>query len=117
MLVLEHKSFDRPDEVEHTEKLRADIVDVGAGMVWRGVFEPGWRRTVHYETGETGLCEDPHVFYHIAGRFRFLMRDGTELEGVPGDLTVLPPGHDAWVVGDEPVVVIDFYGASTYVEP
>jgi hypothetical protein len=99
--------------VERSEKFRADIVELDGGVVWRGVMEPGWRRTVHYGQDES-LCEDPHVFYHVSGRFHFLMRDGTELEGNPGDITVLPPGHDAWVIGDDTVVVIDFFDASNY---
>ena len=56
----------------------------------------------------------PHFQYHVAGKLAIRMDDGTELIAGPGDITSLPSGHDAWVVGDEPVVVVDWYGASNY---
>ena len=52
--------------------------------------------------------------FEKGGRLRVRMADGTEFEATPGEVTALPPGHDAWVVGDEPVVVVDWYGASNY---
>jgi hypothetical protein len=62
----------------------------------------------------TGSCEAPHFQYHVSGRLAIRMDDGTEMVAGPGDITSLPKGHDAWVVGDEPVVVVDWYGASSY---
>src|SRR4051812_12975806 len=62
----------------------------------------------------TASCEAPHFQYHVSGRLSIRMDDGTELVAGPGDITSLPSGHDAWVVGDEPVVVVDWYGASNY---
>ena len=59
-------------------------------------------------------CEAPHFQYHVSGQLAILMDDGTELVAGPGDITSLPSGHDAWVVGDEPAVVVDWYGASNY---
>jgi hypothetical protein len=56
----------------------------------------------------------PHFQYHVQGTLHIVMADGTELDTRPGDVTALPQGHDAWVVGDEPVVVIDWWGASHY---
>ena len=63
---------------------------------------------------KTASCEAPHFQYHISGRLGIRMDDGTEFTAQPGDITSLPSGHDAWVVGDEPVVVVDWYGASNY---
>jgi hypothetical protein len=62
----------------------------------------------------TELCEAPHFQYHIAGTLRIKMADGTEFEARAGGITSLPAGHDAWVVGNEDVVVVDWYGASEY---
>ncbi len=60
------------------------------------------------------LCEAPHFQYHVQGTLHVVMADGSEFDAQPGDVTALPQGHDAWVVGDEPVVVVDWYGASNY---
>jgi ethanolamine utilization protein EutQ (cupin superfamily) len=60
------------------------------------------------------LCEAPHFQYHLEGTLHIVMGDGTELDAGPGDVTALPHGHDAWVVGDEAVVVVDWWGASNY---
>jgi hypothetical protein len=78
------------------------------------VFEPGWRwpNDVKPRVG-TASCEAPHFQYHVSGRLAIRMDDGDEFVAEPGDITSLPSGHDAWVVGDEPVVV-DWYGASNY---
>jgi hypothetical protein len=62
----------------------------------------------------TDLCEAPHFQYHVQGVLHMVMTDGSEFDARPGDVTALPQGHDAWVVGDEPVVVLDWYGASNY---
>ena len=64
----------------------------------------------------TDLCEAPHFQYHVAGTLHIVMADGAEFDAGPGDVTALPQGHDAWVVGDEPVVVVDWFGASNYAQ-
>jgi quercetin dioxygenase-like cupin family protein len=63
---------------------------------------------------KTESCQAPHLQYHVAGRLRVVMDDGQEMEFGPGDVSWLPPGHDAWVVGDEPAVVIDISGMGAY---
>jgi quercetin dioxygenase-like cupin family protein len=62
----------------------------------------------------TELCQAPHFGYQISGRLHHVMADGTEHESGPGDIVVIPPGHDAWVVGNEPCVLIDWNGATNY---
>jgi hypothetical protein len=62
----------------------------------------------------TEWCEAPHFQYHVSGTLRIQMADGTELDAVAGDVTALPSGHDAWVVGDEPAVIVDWWGATDY---
>jgi quercetin dioxygenase-like cupin family protein len=78
-------------------------------------LQPGWRWSNDVKPiAKTESREAPHFQYHVSGRLAILMDDGQEFTAVPGDLTSLPSGHDAWVVGDEPVVTVDWYGASSY---
>ena len=103
---LEIKSFDAPDEdLAGLEKTQARRVDLGAVSAWRFVFAPGWRYTEHFEPQ---LCTAPHAGYVVAGRLHVMMEDGTEAEAGPGQIAMIDPGHDAWTVGDEPCVFIDF---------
>jgi hypothetical protein len=111
----EHKSFDAPDEVREFPNGRAEILRIGDAEVGRYVFEPGWRWSNDVKPiAETDSCQVPHFQYQLSGRLAIRMDDGTELIAGPGDVTSLPSGHDGWVVGDEPVVVIDWWGASSY---
>jgi hypothetical protein len=111
----EQKSFASPDEVREFPNGRAEILKVGDGEVGRFVFQPGWRWSNDVRPiAKTDSCQVPHFQYHVSGRLGIRMDDGTELVAGPGDITSLPAGHEGWVVGDEPAVVIDWYGASDY---
>ena len=111
----EHKTFGLPDEVREFSNGQAEIVSIGGGDVGRLVLQPGWRWSNDVKSiAGTDSCEAPHLQYHVSGQLAIRMDDGTEMVAGPGDLTSLPSGHDAWVVGDEPVVVVDWYGASNY---
>ena len=115
MASTEHKSFASADETRTFEKGMVDLIDVGGGRVGRLTLQPGWRWSEHVKPiAGTDWCEAPHFQYQVSGRIHVVMQDGTEFESVAGDVTVLPSGHDAWVVGDEPVVLIDWHGASNY---
>jgi hypothetical protein len=115
MAASEQKSFDQPDETRTFEHGRVDLVHIGDSDIGRLTLEPGWRWSDHVQPiAGTDLCEAPHFQYHVAGTLRVRMADGSELDAGPGDVTALPSGHDAWVVGDEPVVVVDWWGASNY---
>ncbi len=111
----EAKAFGAPDETRTFEKGRVELLTIGGGTVGRLTLEPGWRWRDHVKPlAGTAWCEAPHFQYHVAGRLHVVMADGTEFDAIPGEVTVLPAGHDAWVVGDEPVVVVDFFGATNY---
>jgi hypothetical protein len=111
----EHRSFDKADEVREFPNGRAEILSVGGADIGRLVLEPGWRWSSDVKPiAKTESCEAPHFQYHISGELAIRMDDGTEFTAGPGDVTSLPSGHDAWVVGDEPVVVVDWFGASAY---
>jgi hypothetical protein len=115
MSAIEHKTFAKPDELREVPRGRAEIVKVAAGEVGRLVFQPGWRWSKDVKPlAKTRSCEAPHFQYHVSGQLAIRMDDGTELVAGPGDVTALPSGHDAWVVGDEAVVVVDWCGASQY---
>ena len=111
----EHKSFGEPDETREFPNGKAEIVSIGDAEVGRMTFTPGWRWSDDVKPiAGTGSCEAPHFQYHVSGQLAIRMDDGTEMIAGPGDITSLPSGHDAWVVGNEPVVVVDWYGASNY---
>jgi hypothetical protein len=111
----EHRSFQTPDETREFPNGRAEIVNTADGEVGRLVLEPGWRWSNDVKPiANTASCEAPHFQYHVSGRLAIRMDDGSEFVAGPGDVTSLPSGHDAWVVGDEPVVVVDWFGASNY---
>lgn len=111
----ETRGFDSPDEVLEFPLGRGEVVTIGGGKVMRITVQPGWRWSEHLKpTVGTQWCEAPHFQYVVAGRMAGQMADGTPFEASAGDVNMLPPGHDAWVVGDEPVVVIDWGGAHVW---
>ena len=111
----EQKDFAHPDEVRTFERGRVELVKIGDTEIGRLVLEPGWRWSRHVkQIAGTELCEAPHFQYHVSGTVHIEMGDGTVFEAGPGQVTSLPSGHDAWVVGDEPVVLVDWWGASNY---
>ena len=115
MAKAERKNLKSPDETRTFEKGKVDLVNIGGGTVGRLTLEPGWQWSKHVKPiAKTDLCEAPHFQYHASGRLHIVMADGTELEVGPGEICALPQGHDAWVVGNEPVVLIDWAGASNY---
>ena len=111
----EQKSFGMPDETRTFERGVVELLRIGGGEVGRLTLQPGWRWSEHVKPlAGTELCQAPHFQYHVSGTLHVVMADGTEFDAKPGDVTALPQGHDAWVVGDDPVVVVDWYGASHY---
>lgn len=111
----EHKDFRKPDEVREFPKGRLELIAVGGATVGRAVFEPGWKWSTSVQPiVKTRSCEAPHFQYHVSGVMRIRMDDGTEFDCRAGEVSLLPPGHDAWVVGNEPAVVVDFQGMIDY---
>jgi quercetin dioxygenase-like cupin family protein len=111
----QQKDFASPDEVRTFDHGRLELLNVGDSEIGRLVLEPGWRWSEHVKPiAGTELCEAPHFQYHVAGTLHVKTADGEEFDAGPGQVTSLPAGHDAWVVGDEDVVVVDWWGASSY---
>jgi quercetin dioxygenase-like cupin family protein len=112
---LEVKSTNIPDEARTFEKGKIELVKIGGATVGRAVLQPGWRWSTHVKPiVKTKSCEAPHFQYHVSGTLHVLMDDGTEIDCKPGDVSLVPPGHDGWVVGNEPVVMVDFQGMVDY---
>lgn len=111
----EYKNFSTPDEVREFPKGRLELININGATIGRGIFEPGWRWSTSVQPlAKTHSCEAPHFQYHVSGTLHVVMDDGTEFDCKPGDLSVLPSGHDAWTVGNEPAVVVDFQGMVDY---
>src|SRR5271157_5796694 len=112
---IEGKSLNKPDEVRTFDKGKLELVNIGGRTVGRATFQPGWRWSQSVKPlVNTKSCEAPHFQYHVAGTLRVRMDDGTVTDVKAGELSFIPPGHDAWVVGKTPVVVIDFQGMVDY---
>ena len=117
---LEVKRGNTPDESRpFAQHGHAEVhVLAGGGGVMRGVFEPGWRWSQDVAPiAHTTSCQAPHLGYVVSGRMRIRMNDGTEEEIAPGDFFRITPGHDAWVVGSEACVLVDFAGYTEYARP
>jgi class 3 adenylate cyclase len=118
MARIQSGSFARPDEVRALEHGRIELVDLGELTVGRQVLEPGWRWSTHVKPiAGTPDCEYHHLGLVLAGRMHIEMTDGTVMELGPDSVYEIPPGHDAWVVGDEPWVGINWAGIRTYGAP
>ena len=108
-------NFGNPTEVRKFPNGRIEVVKIGGAVVGRAIFEPGWKWSTSVQPiAKTKSCEAAHFQYHVSGVIKVVMDDGTELECRPGDVSLLPSGHDAWVVGNEPAVVVDFQGMVDY---
>jgi quercetin dioxygenase-like cupin family protein len=117
---LVRKSLDSPEEIRKFEgdSGQLELVNVDAGPVGRATFNPGWKWSEHVKPiAGTTSCQAAHTCYFVSGRMRVAMDGSEELEYGPGDFAVMPPGHDAWIVGDEPCVVIDWQGFADYAKP
>jgi len=112
---LQAKSLDAPDEVRRTPYGRVDIYTLDDLVIGRTVFEPGWHWIEHVQPlAGTRLCQYHHVGVCLQGTLGMRMEDGTTFEVGPGTVFDIPPGHDGWVIGDEPWVTYDFAGMRSF---
>ena len=108
---VEAKTFEQPDETVTFDRGRVQLVTVGSMTIGHEVVEPGWRWSEHVKPiVGTEWCEFAHAMYVLSGRLHVLMRDGETHDIVAGQVASISTGHDAWVVGDEPVTSIDLQG-------
>ena len=109
------KSFELPDETRVFDKGSSQVVGIGELTLSRTVFEPGWKWSTSVKPlvgGES--CQVRHIGYMISGHLHTVMDDSSELDYGPGDLVLIPAGHDGWTVGDEPAVLLQITGAAEY---
>ena len=112
---MEAKSFASPDEVRTFERGKVELVSIAGATIGKATLEPGWRWSEHVKPlARTDSCQAPHLQYHASGTLHVVMDDGAERDIIAGEVSAIPSGHDAWVVGDEPVVLIDFQGMVDY---
>jgi 3',5'-cyclic AMP phosphodiesterase CpdA len=112
---LEVKNTRKPDETRRFERGQVELIKIGGATVGRLKLEPGWKWSTHVKPiAKTKSCEAPHFQYHISGVIHVVMDDGTARDIGPGEVSFVPPGHDAWVVGNEPAEVVDFQGLVDY---
>lgn len=112
---VEWKDFKKADEIRTFHRGKLEVLNLDGGTVGRLMLEPGWRWSADVKPlAGTDWCEAPHFQYMVSGKLHVRMRDGQEFDLGPGSVSHLPAGHDAWVVGNEPVVLVDWHGASNY---
>lgn len=117
MAAMIRKSLNEPEETRPFEegKGKVDLVNLETGAVGRAIFESGWQWSKHVKPiAKTDSCQAAHMGYVLSGRMKVVMDDGEENEFGAGDYMVVPPGHDAWTLGDEACVVIDWQGLTDY---
>jgi quercetin dioxygenase-like cupin family protein len=115
---LEFRNFAEPTETREFEKGRFELYRVGPTTVGRATYEPGWRWSEHVgPTVGTPSCQVEHVGLVLSGQAAVRMGDGTERVMKAGDFFYVPPGHDSWVVGDEPYVSLHILGSEDYAAP
>ena len=115
MSSLEGRSFDEPDEVRSLDKTTVDVVRLPGATVARFTFEPGWKwsECVGPKVG-TDICQLRHIGAVVSGNMHVVLEDGATLDVGAGDAYVIPPGHDAWVTGDDKTVLYEFESAEGY---
>jgi class 3 adenylate cyclase len=114
---LQRRRFGESNDVRETPGGRVELVELDDRVVARITWQPGWRWSVNAKPIVGGqYCQSHHVAITLQGRLRIQMADGVELELAPGDISEIPPGHDAWVVGDEPYISVDFEAMRGFVK-
>jgi len=109
------KRFEQPDEIREFELGKFELVTLGGMTIGRATYQPGWKWSVHVgASAGAASCHVEHVGMVLAGRATAAMDNGEVIEMRAGDIFHIPPGHDSWVVGDEPYVSLHFMGAEDY---
>lgn len=112
---LETKSHDQPDEVRTPDKTRVEVVRLEGYTMGRFIFQPGWRWSECVKpVVKTESCQAAHVGYAVSGSIKVRMNDGSETTIKPGMSYTIPPGHDAWVEGNEAFVGMEMMSAEIY---
>lgn len=112
---MQKKSMNQPEEDRNFPNGKLELVKFDNVTFGLATFQPGWKWSESLKSlVKTESCQAAHTNYHLSGKLHVRMDDGTENEFGPGDIGIIPPGHDAWVVGNEPAVIIDITGMVDY---
>jgi hypothetical protein len=115
---LQRRNFEEPDDKRKPGRGTANVVNVGEFGLMHVTLSPGWRWSEDVKpTTHTDSCQARHVIHMQSGRMHVVMEDGSETLFGPGDVGLISPGHDAWVVGDEPAVYLDITGSGVWAKP
>ena len=115
MAGIEVNDFSKPDEVRRPDHTTIEVVNIAGGEIGRYTFQPGWRWSEHIKPVVGGeSCQTNHIGYVASGTLHVESDDGTKADVKAGTVYRVAPGHDAWVVGNEPVTVFEFQGAAHY---
>lgn len=111
----EKKSFSKPDDKRSFDKGQIEVVTIGDTTIGRTILQPGWKWSTSVKPiAQTDSCQVSHLMCIVSGRMHVKMDDGNEFDLSAGDVATITPGHDAWVVGSEPLVGFDIAGAANY---
>jgi len=109
MATIEKKSLNQPEHTQQIGRVKVEGITISALNIQRDTAEPGWQWSKDVKPiAKTASCQVNHLIYMISGRLHVRMDDGKEEEFIPGDMAVIPPGHDGWTVGDKPAVWLEF---------
>ena len=112
------KNFAKPDEVRTFEKGKIELVKVNGTVMGKATLQPGWKWSTHVKPiAKTALCDAPHFQYIVSGQMTLKTESGEEYTVKAGDILKIGAGHDAWVVGNEPMIAVDFQGLADYAKP
>jgi hypothetical protein len=112
---LESINFSNPQETREFPKGKVELITLRGVTFGRATFQPGWRWSTHVQPiAGTNSCQAAHLGVQLSGTMHIRMDDGTERDIGPGQVVNIPPGHDGWVIGNEPVVFIDVMGMENY---
>lgn len=115
---VESRDFSSPEETRTPDRTTVELVNVGGGQIGRFTFEQGWKWSECIKpVAGTESCQTEHIGYAVSGRLHVQHEDGSEAEIEAGHVYRIAPGHDAWVLGDERVVLVEFQGAANYAKP
>lgn len=118
MATVQKRRFESPDETRPAGTGKADLVNLGQVTMMRVTLPPGWKWSTDVKPiAGTKSCQAPHLGYVLSGRMHLVMDDGTEEDFGPGDLMMAAPGHDAWIVGNEPYIGLDITGSGVWAKP
>ena len=111
----EKRDVSKTVEVQVFPQGKVELITISGAIIGRAIFEPGWVWSTSVQPiAKITSCEAPHFQFHVAGTMKVVMDNGTELFCKPGEVSRLPSGRDAWVVGNENVVIVDFQGVEEY---